>query len=170
VGAHSLGTYPGTWRPAHDIIDEEYKEDIFVGYRWADKKKVKPLFPFGYGLSYTTFKLGKLTPVSLDEGKGERSFSIDITNTGSVAGAETVQLYISDLKSSVDRPLKELKAFKKVWLQPGETKTVTLTIDRRALSFWNPQTNEWTVEPGTFEALVGTSAGNITGKVRFSVD
>jgi beta-glucosidase len=170
VGAHSLGTYPGTWRPAHDIIDEEYKEDIFVGYRWADKKKVKPLFPFGYGLSYTTFKLGKLTPVSLDEGKGERSFSIDITNTGSVAGAETVQLYISDLKSSVDRPLKELKAFKKVWLQPGETKTVTLTIDRRALSFWNPQTNEWTVEPGTFEALVGTSAGNIIGKVRFSVD
>ena len=170
VGAHSLGTYPGTWRPAHDIIDEEYKEDIFVGYRWADKKKVKPLFPFGYGLSYTTFKLGKLTPVSLDEGKGERSFSIDITNTGSVAGAETVQLYISDLKSSVDRPLKELKAFKKVWLQPGETKTVTLTIDRRALSFWNPQTNEWTVEPGTFEALVGTSAGNITGKIRFSVD
>ena len=169
VGAHSLGTYPGTWRPAHDIIDEEYKEDIFVGYRWADKKKVKPLFPFGYGLSYTTFKLGKLTPVSLDEGKGERSFSIDITNTGSVAGAETVQLYISDLKSSVDRPLKELKAFKKVWLQPGETKTVTLTIDRRALSFWNPQTNEWTVEPGTFEALVGTSAGNITCKVRFTI-
>ena len=105
----------------------------------------------------------------LEFGEENTTLTLDITNTGSVAGAETVQLYISDQKSSVDRPLKELKAFKKVWLQPGETKTVTLTIDRRALSFWNPQTNEWTVEPGTFEALVGTSAGNITGKVRFTI-
>ena len=193
VPAHCLGAYPGTWREGHDVIDEEYKDDIFVGYRWADlsaKRKKEmlnaprstpntqhptpntPLFPFGHGLSYTTFELGKLTLVESGERReesGERSFSITVTNTGSVAGAETVQLYISDVKSSVPRPVKELKAFQKVWLQPGETKTVTLTIDERALSFWDEGSQQWKAEPGEFKALVGTSSDNIVSTYTFNL-
>ena len=190
VPAHWFGAYPGTWREGHDVIDEEYKDDIFVGYRWADlsaKRKKEmlhaqhptpntqhptPLFPFGYGLSYTTFELGKLTLVESGERReesGERSFSITVTNTGSVAGAETVQLYISDVKSSVPRPVKELKAFQKVWLQPGETKTVTLTIDERALSFWDEGSQQWKAEPGEFKALVGTSSDNIVSTYTFNL-
>ena len=170
-GAHALNTYPGTWRPDHKIIDEEYKEGIFVGYRWLDKqKKQAPLFPFGYGLSYTTFKLGKLkadkTSMTSDE---KITFTIDITNTGSLAGAETVQLYISDKKCSVERPLKELKAFQKVMLQPGETKTVSLTIDQQALSFYNETLSQWTAEPGTFEALVGTASNQLPARCSFEL-
>ena len=170
-GAHALNAYPGTWRPDHKIIDEEYKEGIFVGYRWLDKqKKQAPLFPFGYGLSYTTFKLGKLqadkTSMTSDE---KITFTIDITNTGSLAGAETVQLYISDKKCSVERPLKELKAFQKVMLQPGETKTVSLTIDQQALSFYNEALSEWTAEPGAFEALVGTVSNQLPARCSFEL-
>ena len=171
-GAHALNAYPGTWRPDHKIIDEEYKEGIFVGYRWLDKQKKKqaPLFPFGYGLSYTTFKLGKLkadkTSMTSDE---KITFTIDITNTGSLAGAETVQLYISDKKCSVERPLKELKAFQKVMLQPGETKTVSLTIDQQALSFYNETLSQWTAEPGTFEALVGTASNQLPARCSFEL-
>ena len=170
-GAHALNAYPGTWRPDHKIIDEEYKEGIFVGYRWLDKqKKQAPLFPFGYGLSYTTFKLGKLkadkTSMTSDE---KITFTIDITNTGSLAGAETVQLYISDKKCSVERPLKELKAFQKVMLQPGETKTVSLTIDQQALSFYNEALSQWTAEPGTFEALVGTASNQLPARCSFEL-
>ena len=170
-GAHALNAYPGTWRPDHKIIDEEYKEGIFVGYRWLDKqKKQAPLFPFGYGLSYTTFKLGKLkadkTSMTSDE---KITFTIDITNTGSLAGAETVQLYISDKKCSVERPLKELKAFQKVMLQPGETKTVSLTIDQQALSFYNETLSQWTAEPGTFEALVGTASNQLPARCSFEL-
>ena len=170
-GAHALNAYPGTWRPDHKIIDEEYKEGIFVGYRWLDKqKKQAPLFPFGYGLSYTTFKLGKLqadkTSMTSDE---KITFTIDITNTGSLAGAEAVQLYISDKKCSVERPLKELKAFQKVMLQPGETKTVSLTIDQQALSFYNEALSEWTAEPGAFEALVGTASNQLPARCSFEL-
>lgn len=169
--AHALNAYPGTWRPDHKIIDEEYKEGIFVGYRWLDKqKKQAPLFPFGYGLSYTTFKLGKLkadkTSMTSDE---KITFTIDITNTGSLAGAETVQLYISDKKCSVERPLKELKAFQKVKLQPGETKTVSLTIDQQALSFYNETLSQWTAELGTFEALVGTASNQLPARCSFEL-
>ena len=170
-GAHALNAYPGTWRPDHKIIDEEYKEGIFVGYRWLDKqKKQAPLFPFGYGLSYTTFRLGKLkadkTSMTSDE---KITFTIDITNTGSLAGAETVQLYISDKKCSVERPLKELKAFQKVMLQPGETKTVSLTIDQQALSFYNETLSQWTAEPGAFEALVGTASNQLPARCSFEL-
>ena len=168
-GAHALDAYPGTWRPDHKIIDEEYKEGIFVGYRWLDKqKKQAPLFPFGYGLSYTTFKLGKLqadkTSMTADE---KITFTIDITNTGNRAGAETLQLYISDKQCSVERPLKELKAFQKVMLQPGETRTVSLTIDKQSLSFYNEALSEWTAEPGAFEALVGTASNQLPARCTF---
>ena len=178
-GAHALNTYPGTWREGHQIIDEEYKEGLFVGYRWIDrlaleakgkaaKQKAVPLFPFGYGLSYTTFQYGK---VSADKktmtAKDQITFTVPVTNTGNRAGAETVQLYIRDVKSSVERPVKELKAFQKVFLQPGETQQVNLTIDKSALSFYDDNTAVWTVEPGDFEGLVGPSSGQIAGRYPF---
>ena len=168
-GAHALSTYPGTWRADHKIIDEEYKEGIFVGYRWMDRqKKQSPLFPFGYGLSYTTFKLGKATADKQELTADDKiTFTLPVTNTGSVAGAETIQLYVSDLLSSVERPVKELKAFQKVFLLPGETKQVSLTIDRSALSFYNDQTGQWTAEPGEFKALIGTSSKNLINDYKF---
>jgi len=174
-GAHATGSYPGTWRADHKIIDEEYKEGLFVGYRWIDKvksekRKVKsePHFPFGYGLSYTTFKIGKVNADKFELTADDKiTFTIPVTNTGSVAGAETVQLYVSDLETSVERPMKELKAFRKVFLQPGETQQVSLTINKSALSFYDDQTGQWTAEPGEFKALIGTSSKNIVCDYKF---
>ena len=178
-GAHALNAYPGVWREDHKIIDEEYKEGVFVGYRWIDKQNAKikklknenkPLFAFGHGLSYTTFKLGKLTADKTTMTKGgEITFTIPVTNTGSMAGAETVQLYISDLEASVERPVKELKAFQKVFLQPGETQQVSLTIDKGALSFYDEANSQWKAEPGTFEALVGTASDKIISRCSFTL-
>ena len=170
-GAHATGSYPGTWREGHRIIDEEYKEGIFVGYRWTDRlKKQQPLFAFGHGLSYTTFRIGKVTADrQLMPMDGQITFSVPVTNTGQRAGAETVQLYIHDKKSSVERPVKELKAFRKVFLQPGETQTVSLTIDRSALSFYDDRVGEWTAEPGEFDAMIGTSAANLAGRCTFTL-
>ena len=169
-GAHALNAFPGVWREDHQIIDEEYKEGIYVGYRWTDKQKQKPLFAFGHGLSYTTFKLGKLSADKQQMTPDEKlTFTIPVTNTGSVAGAETIQLYISDKKSSVDRPVKELKAFQKVFLQPGETQQVTLTIDRQSLSFYDEIRGEWVAEPGAFEALVGTASDNLPARCSFNL-
>ena len=191
-GAHALNAYPGIWREDHKIIDEEYKEGIFVGYRWIDRlqanhkvlgdakrqsraqssklKVQSPLFAFGHGLSYTTFKLGKLIADknSMTEGD-EITFTIPVTNTGSMAGAETVQLYISDLEASVERPVKELKAFQKVFLQPGETQQVSLTIDKGALSFYDEANSQWKAEPGVFEALVGTASDKIVSRCSFTL-
>ena len=167
-GAHALKAFPGTWRDDYKIIDEEYKEDIYVGYRWADKQKIRPLFAFGHGLSYTTFKIGKATADKQELTTDDKiTFTVPVTNTGNVAGAETIQLYVSDLKASVERPMKELKAFSKVFLQPGETQQVSLTIDKSALSFYNDQTHQWTAEPGEFKALIGTSSKNIISDYKF---
>ena len=169
-GAHALNAFPGVWREGHQIIDEEYKEGIYVGYRWTDKQKSKPLFAFGHGLSYTTFKLGKLTAdkqqISADD---QLTFTIPVTNTGNVAGAETIQLYISDKQASVDRPVKELKAVQKVFLQPGETQQVSLTINRQSLSFYDEVRGEWVAEPGAFEALVGTASDNLPARCAFNL-
>ena len=170
-GAHALNTYPGTWRADKKIIDEEYKEDIFVGYRWTDRlKKEKPLFAFGHGLSYTTFRLGKATAdkTSVQQG-GSITFTVPVTNTGDRAGSETVQLYIHDVKSSVERPVKELKAFQKVYLQPGETRNVTLTIGTDALSFYDEQSSQWRAEAGDFDALIGTASDQLPMRVRFTL-
>lgn len=142
-----------------------------MGYRWTDRlKKQKPLFPFGFGLSYTTFKIGKAVAdkrsMTVDD---KITFTVAVTNTGSRAGAETVQLYIHDKKSSVERPYKELKAFRKVFLQPGETQEISLTIDKQALSFYDDQTGRWTAEPGDFEALIGNSAQNLISSCSFTL-
>ena len=167
-GAHALKAFPGTWRDDYKIIDEEYKEGIFVGYRWADKQKIRPLFAFGHGLSYTTFKIGKAAADKQELTTDDKiTFTVPVTNTGNVAGAETIQLYVSDLKASVERPMKELKAFRKVFLLPGETQQVSLTIDKSALSFYNDQTGQWTAEPGEFKALIGTSSKNIISDYKF---
>ena len=176
VGAHALGEYPGNKEDlAHsknwgDTINTTYHEDIFVGYRWADKEKLTPLFPFGHGLSYTKFAYGKLSvdkrSMTVDE---TITFTICIKNTGTCEGQEVVQLYISDKKSSLPRPVKELKGFKKVRLAPGEEKEVTLTIDKEALSFFDDVRHEWVVEPGDFEAIIAASATDIKKKVKFAL-
>ena len=170
VPAHRLGAYPGTWRADHKVIDEEYKEGIFVGYRGVEKYKTRPLFAFGHGLSYTTFRLGKAqadkNTISGDE---PLHITLSVTNTGQKAGAEVVQLYLHDVKASVERPAKELKAFEKVYLQPGESRDVTFTIDRKSLSFYDETRAQWTAEPGAFEALVGTSSAQISSKVKFTL-
>ena len=167
--AHSLGEYTG--KRGKDIIDIKYNESIFVGYRWADKqKKVKPLFPFGHGLSYTTFEYGKPTADSKTmQADGTLTVKVSVKNTGAREGQEVVQLYISDKKSSLPRPVKELKGFQKVKLAPGETKEVTFTIDKEALSFFDDTQHAWVAEPGKFEAVIAASAADVKGTVPFEL-
>lgn len=170
VGAHALNTYPGTWREGKDIIDEEYAEGVFVGYRWTDKKKITPEFAFGHGLSYTTFELSSLRASGdLSGENGTMTFTVNVKNTGSREGAEVVQLYVHDDKASVERPYKELKGFAKVSLKPGESKDVEISIDRRALSFWDETTNGWKVEPGKFTIFVGNASDNLTLKTNIKI-
>ena len=167
-GAHATGSYPGTWRDGHQIIDEAYKEDIFVGYRWTDKQHIKPLFPFGYGLSYTTFKVSNLRADKKEMTADDQlTITADVKNVGFSAGAEVMQLYIGDTKSSQPRPVKELKGFKKVYLEPGETQQVSFTIDRSALSFYDEKTGDWTAEPGEFVAMVNNSSAPTHNLIRF---
>lgn len=173
VGAHKLGEYPGNKEDLaakRDTVNATYHEDIFVGYRWADKEKIKPLFPFGHGLSYTTFAYGKPSADKKTMTADDTiSFTVNVKNTGTREGQEVVQLYISDKKSSLPRPIKELKGFKKVKLAPGEEKAVTLTIDRKALSFFDDTRHEWVAEPGKFEAIIGSSSKDIKGIVPFEL-
>lgn len=171
VGAHKLGEYPGIVRTdGSHVVDEKYNESIFVGYRWADKEKTKPLFPFGHGLSYTTFKYGKAVANKKVMGMEETlTVTVPVTNTGNREGAEVVQLYISDLKSSLPRPVKELKGFSKVKLAPGETKEVTFTFGKDALSFFDDTRHEWEAETGKFEAVIAASAMDIKSKVSFEL-
>jgi beta-glucosidase len=169
-GAHALNTYPGRWIEEDRLFTQEYKDDIFVGYRWTDKKKIKPLFAFGHGLSYTTFEVGKVQSSAKEMSRnGELSFTVTVKNTGSRDGAETIQLYITDKKASVERPVKELKAFQKVWLKAGESKTVTLTIHVDALSFYDETSQAWKAETGDFEALIGTAADCIKQRAAFKL-
>lgn len=171
VGAHKLGEYPGTPRSdGSPIVDQKYNEGIFVGYRWADKEKTKPLFSFGHGLSYTTFAYGKAVADKKVMGQDETlTITLPVTNTGSREGSEVIQLYISDLKSSLPRPVKELKGFSKIKLAPGETREVTFTIGKEALSFFDDTRHEWVTEPGKFEALVGASSTDIRNRVAFEL-
>jgi len=170
VPAHRLDAYPGVWRADHQVIDEEYKEGIYVGYRGVDRYKTRPLFAFGHGLSYTTFSMGKVSADKRTISPTEPiTFTVTVTNTGKCAGAEVVQLYISDLKSSLPRPKKELKGFSKVYLQPGESREVSITIGSDALSYYDDAKRQWVCEPGDFEALIGNSSDHLTTKTRFTV-
>mgnify|MGYP001026094746 CR=1 FL=1 len=173
VGAHNFGeiAYPGVARnDGSNILDETYSEGIYVGYRWADKKKTAPIFPFGHGLSYTTFDYGKITADRKDMTADDTiTFTIPVTNTGSVAGQEIVQLYITDPKCTVDRPVKELKGFAKVSLAPGETKDVKISVDKSALSYFDADTHAWVAEPGEFRAHAAASAGDIRSTAKFTL-
>ena len=148
----------------------EYKEGIFFGYRHFDRSDVKPLFPFGYGLSYTTFEYSNLaiTPTSGDL-TAPVEVSFDLKNTGTVPAAEVAELYIGESHSSVPRPIKELKSFSRIQLQPGETRHVTLTLDRRAFSFYDVKGHSWRAEPGPFTILVGSSSAQTELRGTFSL-
>lgn len=176
TGAHKVGEYPGRKedlakaKTIKDTVNETYSEGIFVGYRWLDKEKIKPLFPFGYGLSYTSFQFGKAVADKKEmHENGTIRLSIPVKNTGNREGAEVVQLYIHDIKSSLPRPLKELKGFEKITLKAGEEKIVTFSIDKSALSFFNAEKHQWIAEPGDFEAWIGNSSTDIKAKVSFKL-
>ena len=162
--AHSIGEYPGNG------VDVRYNEGIFIGYRWADKQNIKTLFPFGHGLSYTTFEITEpqISKKSLKQG-GEIRLKVEVRNTGERAGAEVVQLYISDKDSSLPRPVKELKGFKKVYLAPGESSTVEFVISEEELKFFDDQQHKWIAEQGEFTAHIATSAEEILHSVDFSL-
>jgi beta-glucosidase len=158
-------SYPGV---DHKVV---YKEGILVGYRWNDTKNVAPLFPFGYGMSYTQFKYGKAV-LSADKmsAEGSVTVTVPVTNVGKVAGKEVVQLYVGDDKCTLLRPQKELKHFEKVALNPGETKNVTFTISPKDLQFYSDVKHEWTIEPGTFTVYVGSSSRDIKAKKTFAFE
>jgi beta-glucosidase len=141
-----------------------------VGYRYYEKKMIEPLFPFGYGLSYTTFAYSNLALNASEYDFGDDiRVSVAVTNTGPREGKEVVQLYVRDVESSLMRPEKELKAFKKVALKSGETQTVAFTLDGRALSFYDPRKQGWLAEVGEFEILVGSSSQDIRAQAVFSL-
>lgn len=153
----AYGHYPGK------DLKVEYAEGIYVGYRYYDTKNVAPAFPFGYGLSYTKFDYSDLK-MNRSEGSGKNAryeYSLNVRNAGSRAGAEVVQLYVHDGHAKIDRPAHELKGFARVELQPGESKMVHFTLDRAALSYWNPTTKTWQADPGQFEIHVGASSRDI---------
>ena len=162
--AHALNAYD----PAD--LSVEYKEGIYVGYRWAEKQNIKPLFAFGHGLSYTDFTYGDAECAKASVKAGSNvTVSVDVTNSGKVAGKEVVQLYIGDEESSVDRPVKELKGFRKISLEPGETKTVTFTIEPDMLKYFDAAKHEWVLENGKFTAYVGSASDDIRTTVQFEV-
>ena len=167
-GAHALGAYPGVKRnDGSDITDLEYKEGVFVGYRYVEKNNLKPLFPFGHGLSYTTFEVDNAKIKTSGSGDSfKATVTVDVTNTGKVEGAEVVQLYVSDLECSVERPVKELKGFAKVNLKAGEKQTLTFALDSEALKFYDEKEG-WKAEPGRFDVLLGVSSADIRQTVSF---
>ncbi len=159
----AFGNYPG------ENGKLRYEEGIFVGYRHYDAEKIEPLFPFGYGLSYTSFEYSNLRVNPVKVKKGDRIIvSVDIKNTGETQGKEVVQLYVSDIESRVPRPPKELKGFRKVDLLPGEKKTVDFILEEEALSFYDPEIKQWVAEPGEFEIQVGSSSRDIRLKETFA--
>lgn len=145
--------------PIHNI---KYEEGVLVGYRWYDTKGIEPLFHFGYGLSYTTFSFSDLK-ISKKEFKRDDTVSVEftVTNTGNVEGAEVAQVYVRDTKASVIRPDKELKGFKKVFLNPGESKTVRINLNEKDFAFWDVSKNDWEAESGEFEILIGSASNDI---------
>ena len=149
----------------------EYREGVFVGYRYYDKKEIEPLFPFGYGLSYTTFEY---TDIIVDKkeitDKETIEVKVKVKNTGKVKGKEIVQLYVRDVESKVNRPEKELKGFEKIELAPGEEKTVTFKLDKRSFAYYNTEIRDWYVESGEFEILVGKSSKEIELKETVKVN
>ena len=166
-GAHSFDSlcYPG------DGVKQVYKEDILVGYRWHDTKKIPAAFAFGHGLSYTTFEYGKaVASAKKMTADDQLEISVKVKNTGAVAGKEVVQLYIGDDKSSVVRPLKELKHFQKIALNPGEEQTVTFIVSADDLKYYDEASKDWKAEAGKFKAYIGSSSADIRTVVPFVLE
>lgn len=139
-----------------------YGEGLYIGYRHYERLGIEPLFPFGHGLSYTTFVYGKPTISGTTlAGNNKLDITLSVTNTGSVEGAEIVQAYINDEKSRLPRPEKELQAFDKVFLLPGETKDVTLTLDKYSVGYYDTDLSAWIAEQGSFKVLIGASSVDI---------
>ena len=154
--------------------DIHYDESVLVGYRWYEKKEIKTLFPFGYGLSYTSFALNKAKIVNKGKVKtltDEKplTVTIQLTNTGTMAGAEVVQLYIAEKNPTVLRPNKELKAFKKVNVEPGKKTVVTFEVDKKMCSYWCDKNHSWTANRGEYELLIGTSSADIVAVLPFVI-
>jgi beta-glucosidase len=153
MGIATADQYPGTNGLG------QYSEGVFVGYRHFDKENIAPQFPFGHGLSYTTFEYSSLRLSRTRIRQGESiAVDVQVKNTGHREGAEVVQLYIQDVNSTVPRPLKELKGFDKVLLRPGQTKLVQMNLDTRSMAFYDTSRKAWVVEPGQFRVLVGSSS------------
>ncbi|WP_235893261.1 beta-glucosidase family protein [Flavobacterium franklandianum] len=164
--AHSFGelSYPG------DNVNQYYKEDILVGYRWHDTKKIKPLFAFGEGLSYTTFELSKLDSDKKVYSENEAiTISGTVSNKGNLDGAEVVQVYIGKLNSKVSRAEKELKGFEKVEVKKGENGTFKISIDTNSLSFYDETISNWNLEKGDYMIYIGNSSSNISKKIKISI-
>jgi beta-glucosidase len=155
-----MNAYPG------ENLQETYKEGLLVGYRWYDTKNIEPMYCFGYGLSYTSFSYSGLhTDKKTYAAADNIVATVKVANTGKYAGKETVQLYVSKPTSAVDRPEKELKAFKKVSIPAGQTANVALTIPVANLAYYDVKTSSWVVEPGEYKLLVGTSSKEILQSV-----
>ena len=164
--AHAFGeiSYPG------DGVNQEYKEDILVGYRWFDTKKITPQYAFGFGLSYSDFKISdvKINQKKYTK-KDQIKITFDVANVGDREGAEVVQVYVGKHKSKVKRALKELKGFTKVFLEKGNHKTVSISIDASELAYFNTEKSNWSVEDGNYYLYVGNASNNITEKIKFSL-
>jgi beta-glucosidase len=164
--ASQFGTiaYPG------DGTNVVYKEDIYVGYRWFDTKKIEPLFPFGFGLSYTSFELGKMKLNKTNIKKGDSiTVKIPVKNTGVRNGEEVVQLYLSQVNPTEDRPAKELKAFKKIMIKSGETEEAVITITSKDFEYYSNNSKGWKLEKGKYNISVGNASNHITGVVQVEV-
>jgi beta-glucosidase len=161
--AHALNAYPGT----NGTVT--YVEGLLVGYRWFDTKKIEPLFPFGFGLSYTQFKYSGLNLTKGGNSKKPLTVELQVANTGKVAGAEVVQVYVEPVNPGVTRPLKELKGFAKVFLKPGEKQTVSITLDPGSFAYYSPDKKGWVVEKGQYRILVGSSSRDIRLDGKFSL-
>ncbi len=163
--AHALGAYPG----ANGTVT--YSEGLLVGYRWYDTKQIEPLFPFGHGLSYTTFQYSNLKLVHGRSSHGPLlRVQFDLANSGGRAGAEVAQVYVQPRQSSAPRPLKELKGFQKISLKPGAKTRVTIPLDQSAFSYYDPARKAWVAEAGNFTVLVGSSSRDLRLNGDFTLD
>ncbi len=154
----AYATFPNPVNQHPDAIP--YSEGVFVGYRGYDHNGVAPLFPFGFGLSYTTFTFSnlKISPAGGYDGTQPVTVSFTVTNTGSVPGAEVAQLYVGEQNAPVPRPIRELKGFKKVLLNPGQSQTVTLQLDQRSFAYWNTTSELWDAPKDSYNVWVGSSS------------
>ena len=161
--AHATNSFPGD-------MSVSYDEGLLVGYRWFDTKNVEPLYPFGYGLSYSTFDIKNVQVEKEDYSKSETIYvTLDVENIGEYDGKEVVQLYVSKPNSEVERATQELKGFKKVLVEKGQTKTVTLELPVKELAYYNVEQKSWTIEPGDYSLKIGNSSRDIKNELNINI-